>query len=306
MRHRWIPKQHRFEEPNPDVDWENLPVSVVSEGVLWPTRPDRPMRAGVSAFGFSGTIAHVVVEQYQGPDGQAGRRVELPPSLESLVPQETGAPKGRAVRFLPLSGRNTTALAELAEQYRSWLADGADESLADLAWTAGEGRAHFPCRAGLVARDLKDLEEQLAAVADGVRSACSEPRQTVAFLFGGVPEAGMGRDLYATEPVARAVLDRCEQVFSEERDASLLELIFGDTPYDLGWAEPVLVALGGRPRRTVEEPWRAARHCRRDGCGGGGGGFGCGNPRTRGRDAIRGPPGRPAGPGGHRSGSGGA
>ena len=248
MRHRWIPQQLHFEEPNPDVDWENLPVRVVAEGVPWPTRPDRPMRAGVSAFGFSGTIAHVIVEQYRGLDGQAGRRVDPPSSLENLVPQDAGASKGRAVRFLPLSGKNPTALAELAGRYRAWLAGRPDESLADLAWTAGEGRAHFPCRAGLVARDLKGLEEQLAAVAEGVRGVQSEPRQTVAFLFGGVPAAGMGRDLYATEPVARAVLDRCEQVFSEERNASLLEVIFGDaadTPDDLGWAEPALVALGG-------------------------------------------------------------
>ena len=248
MRHRWIPKQIHFEEPNPGVDWENLPLRVVSDGVPWPTRPDRPMCAGVSAFGFTGTIAHIVVEQHRLPDRKAGRRVEPPSSLVNLVSQDARAPKGRAVRFLPLSGRNATALAELAKRYRSWLAGRSVGSLADLSWTAGPGRAHFPWRAGLVARDWKSLEEELAAVANGVRGVRSQPRQTVAFLFGGVPEAGMGRNLYATEPVARAVLDRCEQVFSEERNASLLEVIFGDsadTPEEPAWAEPVLVALGG-------------------------------------------------------------
>ncbi|MDE0629053.1 MAG: SDR family NAD(P)-dependent oxidoreductase, partial [Bryobacterales bacterium] len=248
MRHGWIPKQLHFEKPNPDVDWANLPVRVVSEGIPWPTRPDRPMRAGVSAFGFSGTIAHLVVEQHQLVDRQLGRRVDVPSDLVKPVPRASWAPKGRAVRFLPLSGRNPVALAELAERYLSWLADRVGGSLADLAWTAGTGRTHFAWRAGLVARDMKDLEEQLAAVANQARGARSQPRQTVAFLFGGVPEAGMGRDLYATEPVARAALDRCEQVFREERNASLLDVVFGDAagaPDDLGWAEPVLVALGG-------------------------------------------------------------
>ena len=64
MRHGLIPKHLHFTEPNPHVDWDALPVRVVSEKTDWPRTPGRPALAGVSAFGISGTNAHVVVEAY--------------------------------------------------------------------------------------------------------------------------------------------------------------------------------------------------------------------------------------------------
>ena len=89
MRHGVIPQHLHFRDPNPHLDWDRLPVRVVSEATDWPGNPDRPPRAGVSAFGISGTNAHVVVEGYgtansvaPGPEGasqpvvvsQSGRR----------------------------------------------------------------------------------------------------------------------------------------------------------------------------------------------------------------------------------------
>ena len=69
MRHGFIPKHLHFDEPSPHVDWDRLPVRVTSEPTSWPRETDRPHRAGVSAFGISGTNAHVVVEGYGGRNG---------------------------------------------------------------------------------------------------------------------------------------------------------------------------------------------------------------------------------------------
>ena len=71
IRHRRIPKQLHFEKPNPNVEWDRLPVRVASEAVHWPAHPDRPHRAAVSAFGISGANAHVVVEGYETHDDGA-------------------------------------------------------------------------------------------------------------------------------------------------------------------------------------------------------------------------------------------
>ena len=71
IRHRRIPKQLHFEKPNPNVEWDRLPVRVASEAVHWPAHPDRPHRAAVSAFGISGANAHVVVEGYGTRDDGA-------------------------------------------------------------------------------------------------------------------------------------------------------------------------------------------------------------------------------------------
>ena len=116
MRRGAIPKQLHFQNPNPQLDWDRLPVRVTSEAADWPVHPDRPRRAAVSAFGISGTNAHVVVEGYdasgdgsagmdqgQGPSGSA---VSVPVSLPDAVPAATEEePPARAARLLPLSGK---------------------------------------------------------------------------------------------------------------------------------------------------------------------------------------------------------
>ena len=58
-----IPKHLHFENPNPGLDWDRLALKVTAEASSWPD-VDRPWRAGVNSFGFSGTNAHVVLESY--------------------------------------------------------------------------------------------------------------------------------------------------------------------------------------------------------------------------------------------------
>ena len=188
MKQGVIPKQLHFENPNPRLDWDRLPVRVTSEAMAWPVHPDRPRRAAVSAFGISGTNAHVVVEAYdasgegsagmdqgQGPSGSA---LSVPVSLPDAVPPavEEGTPV-RADRLLPLSGRTSGALRQSAGRYLSWLEErggvlssagvASEPLLSDMAWTAGVGRSHFDYRRGLVFRDAVSLREGLKALAEG-------------------------------------------------------------------------------------------------------------------------------------------
>ena len=120
-----------------------------------------------------------------------------------------------------------------------------------MAWTAGVGRSHFDHRAGVVFEDAGALREGLKALAESGEDAGPAAANKVAFVYTGQGSqwAGMGRTLYDTEPVARAVLDRCESVFREERGASLLDVMFGragERTGDLGdtaWEQPALYAL---------------------------------------------------------------
>ncbi|MYI07367.1 MAG: SDR family NAD(P)-dependent oxidoreductase, partial [Gemmatimonadetes bacterium] len=136
------------------------------------------------------------------------------------------------------------ALRELADRYRAALSE--DIPLADMAWTAGVGRSHFRYRAGLAFQDRSSLQEQLEAVRQGV--VASPSQGPVAFLYTGQGSqwAGMGRELYESEPVFRAVLERCERVFRAERGASLLPVMFEDLGGRLDrteWTQPALYAL---------------------------------------------------------------
>ena len=72
----------------------------------------------------------------------------------------------------------------------------------------------------------------------------------VAFAYTGEGSqwAGMGQALYESEPVARAVLDRCDAILREDRGASLLDVMSGRTGAegaldDPAWTQPAIYAL---------------------------------------------------------------
>ena len=285
-----IPKHLHFHDPNPEIDWDRLPLRVTSSMMEWPDLPGRRRRAGVNSFGISGTNAHLVMEEYGAADGASadGDRVDgdrvagaerpvavsMPETVADLPVPEGVEP--RRARLLPLSGKSRGALRDLAARYVSWLDGHSGETsangsapralapgmLSDMAWTAGVGRSHFDHRAGVVFDDAASLRDGLAEVGAALDGAGGEepgasrgatPRRAparVAFAYTGQGSqwSGMGRALYETEPVARAVLDRCEAVFARERGASLLDVMFGrpDGEGDLGdtaWEQPALYAL---------------------------------------------------------------
>src|SRR5262249_51464925 len=64
LHHAAIPPTLHTTPRNPHIEWEALPVRVVDSLVPWPAHDDgEPRRAAVSAFGLSGTNAHVILEE---------------------------------------------------------------------------------------------------------------------------------------------------------------------------------------------------------------------------------------------------
>ena len=234
MKRGVIPKNLHFENPSPHIDWDRLPVRVTSELTDWPRHPDRPPRAGVSAFGISGTNAHAVVEGYDSPDATpVGSAQPVSLSVVDLIGEEEEFTP-RQTRLLPLSGKSDEALRDLTGRYLSWLDELVSEdeaTLADMAWTAGVGRSHFDHRAGIVFQDTESLRERLQTLAEISERPEPHTATKVALAYTGQNSQwiGMGKDLYESEPVVRAVLDRCDEVLREERGTSLLDAMFGQT-----------------------------------------------------------------------------
>ena len=255
MRTGVIPQHLHFSNPSPLLDWERLPVRVVSTATEWPDGDGRLPLAAVNAYGLSGTNAHVVVGGYRGAGADIGgflpagaAQPVLAAGLDPDSPAAQDGVKERATRFLPLSGKSPAALRELAERYLEYLdewqdgtppaTEAAHSSLADMAWTAGSGRSHFDHRAGVVFSDDGELRRGLreltarGAEADGAPRAPHSPETTgAAFTYTG--QAGpwlgaMGKRLYETEPVFREVLEYCNGKYTGERGASLLDAIFGE------------------------------------------------------------------------------
>ncbi|MXY97837.1 MAG: type I polyketide synthase, partial [Gemmatimonadetes bacterium] len=224
VKHGVIPKHLHFHDPNPGIDWDNLPIRVTTEMTDWPRKTGRTRMAGVNSFGISGTNAHIVVEEYRAPDEarDSGREVAgSPVTVAASLPESmAGAPvpsddlEPRKARLLPLSGKSESALRELAGRYLSWLDQlaeptgqagrtdrtnpaaesdsgdvdgeaGLEGLLSDMAWTSGVGRSHFDLRAGMVFHDTGSLRERLTELADaGPIEQALKPAK-VAFVYTG-------------------------------------------------------------------------------------------------------------------------
>ena len=223
-------------------------------------QPGTPLRAEAKGGGTTHPGTPLRAEATEAGAAQPGTPLRQAAHPPPPPPAETGR-IARATRFLPLSGRTDAALRALAGRYLSWLdeRDGelasegaaADPLLSDAAWTAGAGRSHFDHRAGVVFRDTASLREGLKALVEAEEERGSGSASKVAFAYTGQASqwVGMGATLHESEPVFRAVLDRCDALLRDERGgASLLDVMFGrpgaagdlDDPM---WKQPAIYAL---------------------------------------------------------------
>ena len=86
LQHDMLPKSLHFDNPSPHIPWDSLPVRVVDEAIPWQAN-GRPRRAGVSSFGFTGTNAHVLIEE---APAQAAMSAPAK-SIESAADEEPAA-----------------------------------------------------------------------------------------------------------------------------------------------------------------------------------------------------------------------
>ena len=191
LHHRAMPPSLHFTAPNPACGFADSPFRVNHALLPWIASGGRPRRAGVSSLGVGGTNAHVVVE-------------EAPP------PDRSASPATRPFQLLTWSARTPSALDANTTALGGALAAGPACSLADIAYTLNVGRQPLPRRRCLVARDIADATQALAA-ADRLFEDEAVADRPVAFLFcgAGSQHVDMAAGLYAAEPVFRTVIDEC-------------------------------------------------------------------------------------------------
>ena len=133
-------------------------MRVVDKAIPWQAN-GRPRRAGVSSFGFTGTNAHVLIEEAPPQPATGDRRQARCRGPESDTHEQP-------VNVLALSARSPEALVALAQRYEAWLDAHPDVDLADVCLTAGTGRSHFEHRAALVVDSVQGAREGLAELAE--------------------------------------------------------------------------------------------------------------------------------------------
>ncbi|MFG2819818.1 type I polyketide synthase, partial [Kitasatospora sp. NPDC048365] len=202
IRHGVLPRTLHVDAPSPHVDWESGAVRLLTEEQPWP-EVGRPRRAAVSAFGVSGTNAHVIVEQ--APAADPAERGAVPPVLPYVVSART------AQALHAQAGRIAAALEHTDPL--------------DAAHTLVHGRAALEERAVAVGdpRALRDPDGP-----EVVRGTAGSPGKVV-FVFPGQGSqwTGMAAELLAAEPVFAAALEECAEALAPHTDWSLLDVVRG-------------------------------------------------------------------------------
>ncbi len=219
MRHGLLPRTLHVDEPTPHVDWSAGAVKLLVAAQDWP-RTDRPRRGAVSAFGISGTNAHVILEE-------ASAEAEPARSAEAREPPVTP---------WVLSARTPTALRAQAARLRDHVDRRAGLGPTDIAQSLVGTRASHEYRAVALGRERGELLAGLAAIAadvetaDVVRGRASH-REPVAFVFPGAGThwPGMARELRATSPVFASCLQGAVAALAPHLDWSL-EAVLDDEP----------------------------------------------------------------------------
>jgi acyl transferase domain-containing protein/surfactin synthase thioesterase subunit len=176
LQHARIAPQLHLKTLNPAIDWGGVPVEIPTTSRPW---PEDTRIAGVSAFGMSGTNAHVLFE--------AAPAAKAPAEPASSGPW-----------VLPLSAKTPAALRAAAAAMKRFLED-VRPAINAVAFTAALRRTHFACRAAVVGATLAEWLHGLDAFGAG---------RTVPGLFVGDPTARPRAADLAEDPTARAIAEQ--------------------------------------------------------------------------------------------------
>ncbi|MGW7326825.1 type I polyketide synthase, partial [Streptomyces sp. NPDC054845] len=254
LRDGVLPQTLHVDEPSSHVDWSAGRVRLLSESREWERAEDRPRRAGVSAFGVSGTNAHVILEE-------APAEVPAEASEGAADAPEPAAVRLPAVLPWPVSGRDAEALAAQADRLHAHVVSGPEADDADLGYSLATSRAALDHRAVVLAAGRDGALAGLAALAQDhphanvVRGAVAKGATAFLFTGQGAQRLGMGRGLYEAFPVFAAAFDAVCVEVDRQLGRSLREVVWGEDAEALNATaitQPALFALEVALFRLVE------------------------------------------------------
>lgn len=212
LRHRMLPAQLHLTTPNPRIDFDELKLAVVAEPTPLPDQ-DEPLIFGVNSFGFGGTNAHAVIQEYRTPAADAHESGQAPANV------------------LVLSAQTEPALADMARDYAAWLRGQTQSSWSNICATAALCRSRHIHRLAVTAASTTEAAAQLelfaaGETAPGVTAGRADAETpAVAFVYSGNGPQwwAMGRELLDESPVFAAEVAAVDALFEAQTGWSLVQ-----------------------------------------------------------------------------------
>ena len=249
LRRGVIPPNMLFEKLNPKLLPLTSNLRVVTKEQSWPSLlPNQPRRASVNSFGFGGTNAHAILENYE-PE----QKLTLTPKMMASLPLATP---------LVFSANSEKSLVSMITQYSAFIQEHHTLCLNDLAWTLQSRRSELPIKAVFSGPSREEVLSNMEAALEKAKDSPPLPigqrstaRTSKARIFGvftgqGAQWANMGRDLILASSMAKGTIEYLEACLADLPDGpawSLMEeLTDKDRPSRLDEAElaqPICTAV---------------------------------------------------------------
>jgi polyketide synthase 13 len=266
FQHDVLPATINYAGPNPYIPFEQARLKVVTEPTPFP-RYSGTATVGISGFGFGGTNAHVVVQEYVPaapvevsepfvPDADGDTldvaSTDVVAEAEAVAADAAPEPEWSADRTEPLPvilavsaylpSRRRRAAADLAD----WLETEAGQRtpLVDVARSLAR-RSHWRSRGVVLASDHAEAVAGLRAIAagkpgPGVFTADAPAAQGPMWVMAGfgAQHRKMGKQLYQENAIFRRTVDEVDELVQDEAGYSVREMILDDgQDYDVGTSQ---------------------------------------------------------------------
>jgi len=208
LQHQAIPLHLHLQHLNPNIAWDADRLRIPTELTPW-TPIDGRRVAGVSSFGWSGTNAHVILEEAEAQHNSG---------------------RSRPWQLLLLSAKTISALDKATKNLSEHLQARPAKVLADVAYTLQVGRNAFDYRRMVVCQDIADAITALETL-DPQRvlsSTLTQETRPVTFMFPGLGDQymNMAAQLYKDEPVFRRHVDHCCELLQPYLGFDLHEVMY--------------------------------------------------------------------------------
>lgn len=236
MSNKMLPPSLNFKTPNPNIPFEELKLEVQSALTPWPVKNGETLKAGINSFGWGGTNAHTVIEEYRA------------------IKEKTVSQDDTNTRYcLPVSAKSPAALEAYIKSYVELLKDASWETCKNVCVASSILKPAFDHRVMFTGNNtgeiLKALEDFVPDASQVAPQKLQSKTNKVVFIFPGQGSQwlGMGQELLRREPVFKKAIEDCDNAFAEFTNWSLLEQLHA-TPEqsrlnEINVIQPMLCAM---------------------------------------------------------------